>query len=133
MFGKLTKSNKLRVEDLHGKGHFNAPRGDHKHQGIDIITVTNEPVFSPIDGVVTRYPFPYPTDLSFKGIEIKNDTFSVKIFYLKPAVKQGKNVKQGDIIGYAQNLTKKYKGITNHIHVEVRNKVGSIINPETLI
>lgn len=135
MFGKITKNNQLRTEDAHGKGHFHAPRdnGKRKHSGTDIVANPNEPIYSPISGLITRHPFPYGTDLRFKGIEIKNKDFVVKIFYLNPTIIQGTSVKAGQIIGYAQDLTKKYKGIINHVHLEVKNTAGTLINPETLV
>ena len=135
MLGKVTKNNQIRTQDNHGSGHFGASRdnGKRKHAGIDIVALPNEPIYSPINGVVTRHPFPYGNDLKFKGIEIKDKDLVIKIFYLNPTITQGTSVKKGQIIGYAQDLTNKYKGITNHVHLEVKDKLGKLINPETLI
>lgn len=133
-FAKVTAKNKFRGCDPSGCGAFGSGRIGHIHAGLDLEVVEKEAIYSPIDGEVIRFPFPYGDDLRYKGILIKNAEFEVKIFYLNPVVKAGTKVKQGDVIGYAQNVAKKYKKpMTNHIHLEVRNQKGVLINPETLL
>lgn len=133
-FAKVTAKNIIRGCDASGCGSFGSHRAGHIHEGVDLTVIENEPVYSPIDGVVVRFPFPYGDDLRYKGILIKNKDLEVKIFYVNATVKAGTTVKQGDIIGKAQNVAKKYsKPMTNHIHIEVRNNKGIIINPETLL
>lgn len=133
-FANLVHNQGFRGCDVFGCGSFGASRGDRLHQGIDIPTVKGEIVFSPISGTVTRFPFPYGDDLRFTGIEIKNETYSVKIFYLKATVPAGATVKQGQAIAAAQDITVKYgSGMTNHIHLEVRQtQTGQIIDPTNL-
>lgn len=132
-FSKITALNSLRNCDPRGCGHFGAPRGSRTHAGLDIIAIPGETIFSPITGTVTRFPFAYGDDLSFTGIEIKNDVFDVKIFYLKPTVLANTKVKKGQVIGMAQNIAKKHGGgMKNHVHIEVRNKLGILIDPEIL-
>ena len=133
-FAKVTAKNKFRGCDLSGCGAFGSGRIGHIHAGLDLEVKENESIYSPIDGEVIRFPFPYGDDLRYKGILIKNKEYEVKIFYLNPTIKAGTKVKQGDVIGKAQNVAKKYSNpMTNHIHLEVRNNKGVLINPETLL
>ena len=133
-FAKTTTSNKIRTQDVHGSGAFGAPRGNRQHEGEDYITYPGETIFAPISGTVTRYPFPYASDLNFRGIEIKNAEYDVKIFYLSPTAKINSVVQAGQTIGIAQNIAGKYSpGMQNHIHIEVRNKAGKLIPFSTLL
>lgn len=132
-FSAPTKSNKIRQCDPFGCGTFLASRGTRKHEGEDYAIAPGENVHSPISGTVTRIAYPYASDLSYKGIEIKNEEMTVKIFYMLATVAIGKTVKAGDVIGMAQNISAKYgTSMVNHIHVEIRNKAGKLIQPSTL-
>lgn len=132
-FGKVTTENKIRGCDPSGCGHFGADRGSRLHQGIDIVVKEGEIINSPIDGEVIRYPFPYSGDINYKGILIRNKDFEVKIFYINPTAPVGKILK-GQKIGNAQNIAKKYPSspMTNHIHLEVRDMKGNLLNPSNL-
>ncbi len=133
-FGTIVnRKQNIRGCDPKGCGTFGAIRDGHVHQGIDIIAETGEDIISPIDGVITRFPFPYGDDLRYTGIEIKNEKYKVTLFYVTPFVAANKRVKQGEKIGTAQNLHIKYGSqITNHVHIEVRLLNGTLINPSTL-
>lgn len=51
----------------------------------------------------------------------KHKGYSIKIFYMNPSSGIiGKIVQAGDKIGEAQDLTIKYPGITNHVHIEIK-------------
>ncbi len=132
-FAKVTASGKIRGCDSNGCGTYGASRGGHTHQGEDYITLPGETIFSPIDGKITRVAYPYPDDLSFKGIEIKNATHSVKIFYMIATVNIGSSVKKGQAIGQSQSLLSKYPGITNHVHVEVRTAKNVLLKLSDLV
>jgi len=132
-FSAPTKSNKIRQCDPFGCGAFGASRGVRKHEGEDYAIDPGEKVLSPISGTVTRIAYPYASDLSYKGVEIKNADYTVKIFYMLATAKIGSTVKAGDVIGTAQDIAKKYgPAMVNHIHVEIRNKAGKLIQPSTL-
>lgn len=136
-FGKIVKKQKYRTCDPSpwGCGHFGASRGKKRtHKGLDIVVKTGETIFSPISGEVTRFPFPYAGDINYTGIELKNETYKVKIFYVKPTVKIGTKVSKGTPIATAQNISAKYSSsMTNHAHIEVYDiKTGKLINPEKL-
>ncbi len=132
-FANITNNQKIRGCDPFGCGSFGASRGDRDHKGIDIIALPNQQIKSPISGVVTRFPFPYSGDLSYTGIEIKNKDYTIKIFYLTPTVTAGVTVKAGQVIGVAQNIAAKYGStMTNHVHFEVYNSLGKLIDPTNL-
>jgi len=133
-FAKVTKNNTPRNCDPLGCGHFGASRsgGTRTHRGIDIVAVPGERIFSPITGNVSRYPIPYANDNRYSGIEIKNATYRVVMFYLKPIVSIGSVVIAGQPIGEAQNISAKHgASMRNHVHVEVY-KNGVLIDPTNL-
>lgn len=127
-FAAPTAENKIRGCDPHGCGTFGASRGDRKHQGEDFAISPGGIIFSPISGTVTRFPFPYGNDLSYTGIEIKNAEYTVKIFYMSPSVIVGQEVRAGQVIGKAQDISRKYSpGMINHIHVELRDNRNNLL------
>ena len=119
-----------RGQDNHGSGQFNASRGNRSHQGLDIIATPGEMVKSPIKGILTREARPYANDPTYKGVVIKGtgdfEGLEIKMFYVV-GLKSGP-VNQGETIGIAQDISQKYQGITNHIHLEVRRK-GIVVSP----
>ncbi len=133
-FAAVVSNQQLRGCDPKGCGGFGDSRTGHVHQGIDIVVSPGETVNSPISGTVTRYPFPYGDDLRWTGIEIKNQVYSVKMFYLKAAVPIGATVNAGDPIGVAQDIRTKYgNSITPHVHLEVRETgSGKLLDPTNL-
>lgn len=137
-FAKVTDKNTIRDCDAYGCGHFGASRsgGTRSHNGIDMIAVPGQNIFSPITGEVTRYPYPYRSDLSYTGIEIINDIYKVKMFYVTPTAFIGTEVKAGQVIAVAQNISAKYSpSMTNHVHLEVYKKVNNtwqLIDPTNL-
>lgn len=126
-FASPTASKIIRGCDNHGCGNFGATRGGRLHQGEDFTVASGAKVFAPISGKVTRHPIPYSDDSRYTGIEITNQDYTVKVFYIRNQLVIGTNVKAGDVIGFAQDLKQKYgQGITNHIHVEMRDKAGNL-------
>jgi len=131
------KHGRIRKSDKWGSGGFGAPRGSRKHNGLDISVAFGKDILSPVNGKVVRKAFPYAKDLSYTGVLIEGDGVHlgivIKIFYMSPLVSViGANVVAGDKIGTAQALTRKYSGITNHIHLEVK-KNNVIIDPKTML
>lgn len=116
-----------RSTDRYGSGQFNAGRvrggKRHHHQGLDIVAKAKEQILSPIDGDITREAIPYAP---FTGLVIRGTGtylgYEVKLFYVQ-GYRSGPVIK-GEVIGRAEDLTKKYPGITNHVHMEVRNGSG---------
>lgn len=129
----VTKNQRLRDCDPFGCGNFGAPRGTRKHNGIDLIVSPGQDIFSPITGKVTRIAYPYASDLSYKGLEIVNEQYKVKIFYINPTVAIPSVVTAGQKIAEAQNIAAKYGStMTNHVHFEVRNALNQVIDPTNL-
>lgn len=134
-FGNITAEQRARGCDAGGWGcgSFGASRGARKHNGLDIVTTPGQTIYAPISGKVTRFPFPYSSDLSYTGIEIVNEVYKVKIFYMKATVSIGAQVKQGQQIGISQNIAAKYSSqMTNHVHIEVYDKNGKFLDPTKL-
>ena len=132
-------SLKIRGEDNFGSGAYGASRGTRKHQGVDLVTAENQSIYSSFTGVVKRTVTPYASGVDsnvLSGIEIIGtgvySDYVFKIFYLKPSVAVGFSVGLGTKIGNAQTLQNRYKGITNHIHIEIRRN-GILINPKDVI
>jgi hypothetical protein len=76
----------------------------------------------------------------YRLVEIKGQgvwaPYSVRLFYVV-GFKSG-DVKAGDVIGYAQDLTTRYpadekhsKPITNHVQMEVRRN-GTLVDPRSI-
>jgi len=124
----------IRNEDLWGKGSYNAPRGDHKHNGIDIACYQGSVIISPNHGIVTKIGYPYPPSDPVKGhlryVQITEfGKFLCRYFYILPYVKEGDKINPGDKIGISQGLTEIYKGITDHIHYEVKMGKDKYLDP----
>ena len=98
-----------------------------EHQGLDIQARPSARILSPIDGAIIREAAPYSP---FTGVAIRGTGdytgYEVKLFYVKGYLCGP--VKAGDLIGTAEDLSIKYPGITNHVHLEVRNR-GIVVSP----
>ena len=126
----------IRGLDEHGYGKWGTPRGKHVHFGADYICEPGQEIYSPVDGKILRIAFPYPSphqaegkDILYAGVLIRASYCELKMFYFEPL--KGflfKDVEMGQVIGKAQDIGKKYKGITPHIHLEITS-----INPELFI
>lgn len=106
--------------DSWGCGHFGASRdgGKRKHKGQDYLVTPGQIVYAPISGVVTTGPA-YASGLhpELRLIKITDGATVVNIMYALPGT--GGYVAKGERIGTAQSLQSVYKGIPDHIHVEV--------------
>lgn len=119
-----------RALDSWGSGQFGAGRGSHIHQGLDVITRPGQRILSPIDGDIVREAHPYAGDLRYRGAVIRGtgqwSGYEVKLFYVD-GFRSGA-VLAGEEMGKAQDISVKYPGITNHVHVEVRFQ-DLLLNP----
>jgi murein DD-endopeptidase MepM/ murein hydrolase activator NlpD len=113
----------LRGEDSYGSGSFGATRdGGHRvHDGADYVAAPNTIVYSPISGEVTKLGYAYAKNTALRFVEITNSVSSLvsRVLYVDPSVKPGDVLKAGDPIGVAEDLSKRYRGITNHVHVQI--------------
>lgn len=125
-------------EDSEGSGQYQSNRvsSNHtsrQHNGVDYVCTESQPVYAPFDGILKREYNAYSNSNVWKGVEIisSDEKRSAKIMYLK--VNQsliGKEVLRGQVIGYAQAISKRYNPrMKDHIHFELRVN-GSLVNPE---
>lgn len=124
--------------DSQGDGFFGASRGRRRHNGIDILVTPGSAVYCPIEGVMLRMAYPYGTargNDQWEGCAIigvgDHRGYEVKIFYMRPFV-IGDYLFPGDVIGVAQDISRKYNpSMMDHLHVEVRRN-GVLIDPAIL-
>lgn len=116
--------------DSQGDGHHGAPRGKRTHDGTDYECEPGQAVKAPHSGTLTRRAYPYgDKDIRWMGCVIESKAVTTKMFYLKPSHNLiGQNIKRGQVIGTAQDISVKYPGMTPHIHLRVVN-----VDPELLI
>jgi len=115
--------------DGHGCGHFGAPRGSRKHAGVDLACSPGAQVCSPIAGKVTKVGYPYGDDLSFRYVEVSTGGYRFRVFYVEPSVAVGDEVSSSTVIGRSQRLGRRYQGITEHVHFEIKNSEGEFVDP----
>lgn len=133
----LTDAMEMRTCDPMGCGHYGASRGSRKHMGLDVVVSKGDTIYSPITGYVSRFPYPYASDLKYKGIEIigegEHQGLKVKIFYCLPTLSIRAKVSKGQKIATAQAINEKYgKSMTNHIHIEFyKNNIN--VDPTTYL
>ncbi len=124
-----------RGTDSWGSGWYLAPRGNHRHHGIDLGAYPGMPILSVVDGVYNKLGYPYNPSDSKRGhlryVQVADSSGRhFRYFYVTPdpRLRLGGEIEAGDVIGYAQGLQRVYPGITDHIHFEV--KQGSeYLNP----
>lgn len=119
-----------RACDAWGSGQFGAGRGSHSHEGLDVVSRPGQQILSPISGEVVREAHPYAGDSRYTGIVIRGtgqwSGYEVKMFYVQ-GFRSGP-IFAGEEIGRAQDITARYPGITNHVHIEVRFR-GLLLDP----
>lgn len=145
ILGPLVANQTIRGTDSAGSGMFGASRKrkvngkvisvPQGHQGIDIVAFSGQSIKSPIQGEVIRIGKAYQQDKRFELIEIFGqgcyEGYQIKILYIRATVTPKTVVQRGQLIGVTQDLNKKYKGITNHVHLEVRFN-GQLLDPTNL-
>jgi hypothetical protein len=118
--------------DKWGDGRFGASRasGTKFHDGLDLVTIPTEKVFSMHSGTVEKYEQCYTTDPRWRGIQIFNSKIRTEIWYMDPLPGLvGKFVEVGQHIGSSQDISVKYNDpekikevgglMTPHIHVRL--------------
>jgi hypothetical protein len=126
-----------RGEDAYGEGRFHARRdgGEREHEGVDYVATPGQAVEAPISGYVTHIGFAYPDDQTLKYVEIENPALKMtaRVFYVDPDVAVGQAVEVGRPIGHAHSLQRRYRAITDHIHLELADRRGRKLDAERLI
>ncbi len=127
----------IRGQDSQGNGAFQAPRvkyidgvkKEYLHKGEDFLCYPESKIINFRSGVVSKIGFPYrqhglktgkdKLKAEFRYIEITdNDGVRVRYMYVQPFLSVGSEIEAGVILGVSQDLTKPFKGIGNHIHIE---------------
>lgn len=112
--------NTHRGLDAYGDGAFASNRVNRMHKGRDYQYAVGEAFRTPVAGVIRRIGLPYASE-EYKLIELLTDKKEMiwRYFYVKPSVAVGDHVASGQIVGYVQNIQKKYGELMqNHVHVE---------------
>lgn len=126
-----------RGTDFFGSGAFGSTRdgGKRKHQGVDYAAAPGHKVTAPISGVVKRVGYAYKKDSRLTYVEITNSEtgYSARVLYVSSAVSVGQKLAAGEMIGTVQDLSVRYAGITNHVHVEVRDPSGSTLDTSMIL
>lgn len=121
--------------DAEGSGYFGAPRGNRKHQGVDLETTEGKQVKAPEAGTIKRKAYPYKGDANYTGLIFNGDSGTEwRVYYVKPLEALiGQRVEQGQTIATSQDISKKYGPLMKaHIHVEARQN-GKLINPTEIL
>lgn len=123
--------------DSGGDGHYGASRSKkgaggnlirYAHRGADFSGTPGQPIKAPIGGVIKRKARPY-AEGEYLGCVIVGKKGICKMFYFIPNPDLvGRVVSQGDVIGVMQDISKKYAGVTPHVHLEFNE-----FNPEYLL
>lgn len=122
----------MRTSDIWGDGHYHASRGNRFHKGIDLACCPGSKILSPVTGVVTKIGYPYADDLRFRYVQITTrSNIRHRIFYIEPdGYGLGSSVvKDLSILGVSQSLDNRYPGITEHIHLEIKDESGEFLDP----
>ena len=127
----------VRIVDNFGQGCYGAPRGSRRHKGVDFACYPGSEICAEMFGRVTKIGYPYDDDddndgkPDFTYVEIEDTAGNkARYFYVKPCVTKGDMVNSGQVIGTTQELGKKYQGITEHMHFEVKDKDGVFFDPD---
>ena len=127
----------IRGCDVHGCGGFTAPReGGRIHNAVDYISKPGQTVVSPASGTVVREVTQvYRNAPHFSGLVIKAESGEVfRLFYVQADKSLiGTAITKGAAIGTAQDITVRYAGITNHVHLDIRSAGGKILDPSKLV
>ncbi|MFZ7126998.1 MAG: hypothetical protein ACOWWM_12675 [Desulfobacterales bacterium] len=115
---------RVRQKDKWGSGAYGARRdgGSRMHRGTDYICHPGQPVVCPIDqALVVREARPYAGG-SYSGVLLRAKRIEIKLFYLEPLLDlYGRTVRMGDVIGHAQDISRKYPGIIPHVHLQIES------------
>lgn len=126
-----------RGTDYFGSGAFGSTRdgGKRKHQGVDYAAAPGHRVTAPISGTVKKVGFAYKKETRLTYVEIANAEtgYSARVLYVSPAVAIGQQLAAGEMIGTVQDLSVRYAGITNHVHVEVRDPSGATLDTSMIL
>ena len=109
--------------DYRGAGYFHALRKkdgkEYLHMGTDHECIQHEPFLSPISGHISRVVRCYSDTKEYKGIVIENDDICLKVLYVDCQHQKYHDVQQGQVIGFCQDIGRRYPGCKTHIHYQI--------------
>lgn len=123
----------LRGIDPQGDGSYGAPRGNRKHNGLDVEYKAGSNFVAPFDCKIIRHgtvqankPF---TLIEVQGIG-KFSHLTAKYMYIIGLPVSDKIIRRGKSLGIVQNLHLYYpSNMINHVHIEIYDN-GTRVNPE---
>lgn len=133
--------------DPWGSGDFGAPRGAgaYAHEGHDVAAWPGSEVMPIAAGRVTKVGFVYTDGTGdyrspnpYRYIEVKGwDDHAIRYFYVRPlrTVEKGTTVDPDRPMGVVQDLWRRFPPTTEkimvpHVHIEIRDRRGSLIDPK---
>lgn len=125
---------RIRGQDPQGDGRYGAPRGNRTHTGTDYIGVPGQLVYAVIGGCIDRIGRVYSDDVMYRYVAITSGNKEVRELYVLPneMIVVGRSIVVGQEIGTLQALHPRYRGIINHVHVDIRID-DNLVNPEDFI
>ena len=131
----------VRGDDAWGNGEFGASRGKRKHKGVDFICTPGQSIWFPFQfGFIERISRPYVQG-KYLGAQLYGYdggcTYVCKMFYFIPRtmlIIDAVSLQRGMVIGKAQDISEKYKDMTPHIHLQVRENLSEKwVNPKNIL
>lgn len=107
--------------DIEGDGNYGTSRGFRRHNGIDYLCKPGQDIWAPFDMIIKRISYP-KSNSSLSGIAWQKGKSTGRIFYFEPDLNLiGNAVREGDVIGIAQSVSKYYDlpNMFDHIHFQV--------------
>lgn len=125
----------LRDKDTWGEGHYEAPRGERIHIGLDFAAAAGSVLISPVTGHVSKIGYPYWDDLSYRYVEVTDsDKYRHRFFYVEAEVEPGQIVLATVTrLGTVQDVVSRYpvpRGMKNHFHYEIKDTNDITYDPE---
>jgi hypothetical protein len=110
---------KKRKRDAGGSGSYLAGREGKVHRGQDYLCTPGQQVVAAIGGRIVRESRPYANDI-YSGVVIRNHKMTIKMWYFEPyPCILGRDVCAGQPLGRAQDISKRYKEVPPHVHLEI--------------
>lgn len=111
--------------------NFGQDRGSHNHQGVDISAPLGTGVIAPAQLKVLRTGYQQGGAGNYVVGQDLNTGYEYKFFHLQGLdVQAGQTLSAGDVLGRVGN-TGRSSG--PHLHFEVRDRGGNLLNPKSII
>lgn len=103
-----------------GASRLRASGKEYDHTGTDLEVAPWSFLFCPMICEVQRVGISYAGDLRYHVLVLVSPSWYIKILYVWPYYQAGAQLRRGQVIGVAEDLTQRYRRVTNHIHLQVR-------------